>query len=112
MKKLEIFIKPEKLETLRNILSKHEYAGMTTTAVMGCGHQKTQLPEFDEISLDLNLMPKIQVMTVVWDEDVEEIITDICEQLSTGSVGDGKIFISDITDVVRIRTGERGEDIL
>lgn len=112
MKKLEIFIKPEKLADLKRILAKHEYAGMTTTAVMGCGHQKGALEQFENVDLDLNLMPKIQVMTVVWDEDVEEIITDICEQLSTGNVGDGKIFISDIEDVVRIRTGERGEEIL
>lgn len=113
MKKLEIFIKPEKLEQIKKILAKHEYAGMTTTAVMGCGHQKGQIPpEFMEMNIELNLMPRIQVMAVVWDEDAEEIITDIIEQVSTGEVGDGKIFVSDVTDVIRIRTGERGEAIL
>lgn len=112
MKKLEIFINPEKLSQLKKILAKHEYAGMTTTAVMGCGHQKGVLEQWEEMDVELNLMPKIQVMTVVWDEDVEEIITDICSELSTGQVGDGKIFISDVEDVVRIRTGERGEQIL
>lgn len=110
MKKLEIIINTEKLDDLRKILAKHEYAGMTTTAVMGCGHQKGYLEQWEGV--ELNLMPKLHVMTVVWDEDVEEIITDICSELSTGQVGDGKIFISDVQDVVRIRTGERGEQIL
>lgn len=113
MKRLEIFIKPEKLEQIKKILAKHEYAGMTTTAVMGCGHQKGQLPpEFMEMDIELNLMPRLQVMTVVWDEDAEEIITDIIEEVSTGEVGDGKIFVSDVSDVIRIRNGERGEAIL
>ena len=57
-------------------------------------------------------MPKLYVMTVVWDEDLEDILSEIVDKLSTGNVGDGKVFISDIDDVMRIRTGERGRQVL
>lgn len=112
MKKLEIIIRPEKLDALKKVLTKNEYMGMTVTAVMGCGHQKGLSKEFTGMALDMNLLPKVQVMTVVWDEDMEEVLADIREAVSTGEVGDGKVFISDVTDVMRIRTGERGEKTL
>lgn len=112
MKKIEIITRTEKLDELKGILAKNEYIGMTVTAVMGCGHQKGAIPEFEGIDLEINLLPKVQVMTVVLDEDLEEILRNIQETLSTGVVGDGKVFISDIADVMRIRTGERGESIL
>ena len=113
MKKIEIIIRPEKLDTLKKILAKNDYGGLTVMSAMGCGHQKGfDKPEFQELGLEANLLPKLYVMTVVWDEDLEEIITEIVEKLSTGNVGDGKFFISDIEDVVRIRTGERGEKTL
>ena len=57
-------------------------------------------------------MPKLYVMTVVWDEDLDSILAEIVDKLSTNTVGDGKIFISDIDDVVRIRTGEHGKNVL
>ena len=85
---------------------------MTVTAAMGCGRQKADAKDFEELNLDMNLLPKIHVMTVVWDEDLEEILCELQQKLTTGSVGDGKIFISTIDDVMRIRTGERGYKIL
>lgn len=112
MKKLEIITRPEKLDVVKKILAKNEYSGMTVTAAMGCGHQKGLSKEFEKLNLDINLLPKIYIMTVVWDEDVEEIISQLTQQLSTSNVGDGKIFVSDVLDVVRIRTGERGEKTL
>ena len=112
MKKIEIITRPEKLSVVKSILAKNDYSGMTVTAAMGCGHQKGNIEEFENLNLEINLLPKINVMTVVWDEDVEEIIYQLQQQLTTGSVGDGKIFISTIDDVVRIRTGERGEKTL
>lgn len=112
MKKLEIITRPESLNTIKKILARNEYSGMTVTAAMGCGHQKGVLEEFAELNLDINLLPKIHIMTVVLDEDYEEIIQDLLQQVSTGKVGDGKIFVTDVLDVIRIRTGERGEKTL
>ncbi len=112
MKKIEIITRPEKLDIVKKILARNEYSGMTVTAAMGCGHQKGLLKEFEKLNLDINLLPKVYIMTVVWDEDVEEIIQELVQQVSTGNVGDGKIFVSDVLDVIRIRTGERGEKTL
>jgi len=112
MKRLDVITRPENLETVKNILARNEYSGMTVSSVMGCGHQKGTFKEFDELNLDMNLLPKIQIMIVVWDEDAEDIICQLQEELSTGTVGDGKIFVSDVIDAIRIRTGERGEKLL
>jgi len=113
MKKLEIIIRPEKLDVLKKILARNEYSGLTVMTAMGCGHQKGfQTKEFEELGLEANLLPKLYVMTVIWEEDLEDILSEIQEKLSTGNVGDGKIFISEMQDVMRIRTGERGEKIL
>ncbi|MGC7870170.1 P-II family nitrogen regulator [Desulfosporosinus sp. FKB] len=112
MVKLEIITRSEKLVDVKKILAKHDYIGLTVTAVMGCGHQKGRIKEFEGLNLEINLLPKVQVMTVVLDEDVEEILTELHETISTGKVGDGKVFISDVRDVMRIRTGERGEKTL
>ena len=113
MKKIEVIIRPEKLEDLKKILTKNEYSGMTVLSAMGCGHQEGfDNPEFEKLGLEVNLLPKIYVMTVVWDEDLEDILSEIVDKLSTGNVGDGKVFISDIDDVMRIRTGERGKQVL
>lgn len=108
MKKIEIITRTEKVEIIKEVLAKHEYSGLTVTACMGCGHQKGTIKEFEALNLDLNLVPKVHVMTVVWDEDLEDVLCDLQANLTTGSVGDGKIFISTVEDVVRIRTGERG----
>ena len=105
MKKIELIIRPEKLEPLKKILSKNEYSGLTVMSAMGCGHQKGYSEEFKKL-------PKLYVMTVILDEDLDDILTEICEKLSTGQVGDGKIFITNVDDVMRIRTGEHGESIL
>lgn len=112
MKKIEIITRTEKLKDVKKILAKNEYIGMTVTAVMGCGHQKGIIPEFKGMDFEINLLPKVQIMTVVLDEDVEEILTEIHETISTGTAGDGKVFVSNIDDVMRIRTGERGDKIL
>jgi nitrogen regulatory protein P-II 1 len=112
MKKIEIIARPEKLDILKKLLAKHEYIGMTVTAVMGCGHQKGFIKQFEGLKLDINLLPKILVMTVVMDKDVNDILTDIHQMLSTGQVGDGKVFVSDVSEVMRIRTGEKGEQTL
>ncbi|MCF0120237.1 MAG: P-II family nitrogen regulator [Oscillospiraceae bacterium] len=112
MKKIELIIRPEKLELLKGVLTKYEYSGLTVMSAMGCGHQKGNTEEFEKLGIEINLLPKLHVMTVVWDEDLDDILAEIVDKLSTGTVGDGKIFISHVEDVVRIRTGEHGKNVL
>jgi len=112
MKKIELIIRPEKLEPLKSLLTKYEYSGLTCMSAMGCGHQTGKDEEFEKLGIEINLLPKLYVMTVVWDEDLDSILAEIVDKLSTGTVGDGKIFISDVADVVRIRTGEHGKQVL
>ena len=112
MKKIELIIRTEKLALLKGILTKYEYSGLTVMSAMGCGHQKGNSEEFEKLGIEINLLPRLYVMTVVWDEDLDEILAEIIAKLSTGTVGDGKIFISNVEDVVRIRTGEHGKNVL
>ena len=112
MKKIELIIRTEKLELLKGILTKYEYSGLTVMSAMGCGHQKGNSEEFEKLGIEINLLPRLYVMTEVWDEDLDEILAEIIAKLSTGTVGDGKIFISNVEDVVRIRTGEHGKNVL
>ena len=117
MKELVLIIRPEMLEELKQILDKVHGGGMTVMSVMGCGTQKgfaeaKGVNEIRGFKVNINLLPKIQASIVVRDEDVEPIIADVREHMADGRVGDGKIFIRDMTDAVRIRTGERGVEAL
>ena len=112
MKELIIIIRPEKLEDVKEVLDNVHCGGMTLSTAMGCGTQKGssegKVSEIKGIKTKINLLPKIKVEVVVEDKDVEEVIMNIREVCATDHVGDGKIFIRDIEDAVRIRTGERG----
>lgn len=112
MKELMIIIRPEKLEAVKDVLDKVHCGGMTLSTAMGCGTQKGAsegtVNEIKGFKTTINLLPKIKVEVVVEDKDVEEVIMNIRETCATDHVGDGKIFIRDIEDAVRIRTGERG----
>ena len=112
MKKIEVITRTENLETVKQVLAKNDYSGMTVTTVMGCGNQKSDSSEFSELNVEINLLPHIHVMTVVWDEDLDDIVYELQQELSSGSVGDGKIFVSTVDEGIRIRTGERGDKIL
>ncbi len=114
MKKLEITIKPESLEHVKNILSDKGASGMTIFSAMGCGNQKgdTEVTEFKGGTFKINLLPKIQVAVYVSDEVVEEVLLAIHEEIATGNVGDGKVAVFGLEDVMRIRTGERGKNAL
>lgn len=113
MKKLEIIIRPEKLEDLKNILNNYGCGGMTVFSAMGCGNQKGNLDvEFEGVNLNINLIPKLQVNAVINSESLEDVLIDINKNIATGSMGDGKVFIYDVADVFRIRTGERGNNAL
>ncbi|HEX3023109.1 MAG TPA: P-II family nitrogen regulator [Lachnospiraceae bacterium] len=112
MKKLEIIIKPEKLEELKTILDDCKASGVMITNIMGYGNQKGYKQVYRGTEYSVNLLPKLKVETVVTNEIAEEIITKVLEQINTGNYGDGKIFIYDVEDVIRIRTGARGPEAL
>ena len=114
MKKLEIIIKPEKLEDLKGILDSCGAHGLMISNIMGYGTQKgyTQMYRGTFACNTVNLLPKVKVETVVAEDIVEAIISKVTEQITTGNYGDGKIFVYDVEDAVRIRTGERGDEAL
>lgn len=109
MKKIEAIIRPGKLEDIKDSLNKFNIQGLTISQVMGCGLQKGRKEIYRGTEVTLNLLPKIKIEIIVKDDAVEEIIRLISSEAKTGEVGDGKIFIYDVEDAVRIRTGERGE---
>jgi len=112
MKKLEIIIRPERLEDLKQILEESKANGLMITNVMGYGKQKGYTNIYRGTECHVNLVPKVKVETVVSTDIAEIIIEKVLKEINTGNYGDGKIFIYEVEDVVRIRTGERGQDAL
>ncbi|MDD5948665.1 MAG: P-II family nitrogen regulator [Lachnospiraceae bacterium] len=113
MKELEVIIKPEKLENLKRILDNEGANGVMISSIFGYGRQKGIRQVYTrEENVGVNLLPKLSVRTVVKDEIVDNIVNSILEELNTGSFGDGKIFIRNIEDAVKIRTGEKGDEAL
>jgi nitrogen regulatory protein P-II 1 len=112
MKKLEIIIKPERLEDLKKILDVNHANGLMITNIMGYGNQKGYKHIYRGTEFNVNLLPKVKVETVVQTETAEKIVEQVVKEINTGNYGDGKIFIYDVDDAVRIRTGERGKDAL
>lgn len=113
MKKIEAIIRPEKLESLKEVLLENQISGITINQVFGCGNQYGFTTEFIRgNTVIMNALPKTEIKMVVADDKLEEIIDIIASVASTGEFGDGKIFISDVIDCVRIRTKERGESAL
>ncbi len=112
MKKLEIIIKPEKLEQLKVVLDECGVSGLNIANIMGYGQQKGYKQMYRGNEYNVNLLPKIKVETVVAVDKAETVIDRVVKEINTGNYGDGKIFVYDVEDVVRIRTGERGTDAL
>ena len=109
MKKVEAIIKPFKLDEVKEALSKIGIYGMTVTEVKGFGRQKGHVEVYRGTEYEVNFIPKIKIEVVVPDAIINKVIETILEKAKTGSIGDGKIFIFSPEDVIRIRTGERGE---
>ncbi len=110
MTKIEAVIKPFKLDAVKDALIGIGVHGMTVTPeTRGFGRQKGHVEIFHGAEIDISFVPKVEVEVVVADSIAEKVIMTIQEKAKTGTVGDGKIFISKLEDVVRIRTGERGE---
>ncbi len=112
MKQVTAIVRPEMLEPLKDALMEANVSGMTVSEVQGFGHQHGWKEYFRGTEVLLNMVPKVQVMLVVEDSQVDALVDKICAVAKTGEVGDGKIFICPVEDVVRIRTGERGEGAL
>ena len=108
MKKIEAIIRPEKLEDLREALDAKGFHGMTVTEVKGRGKQKGITLEWRVGEYRVEFMPKVKVEMVIQEKDLETVIGVITSVCSTGSMGDGKIFISSIEEVIRISTKEQG----
>ena len=112
MKKLEIVTRPEKLEDLRKILEEFGVTGLNLFRMEGYGNQKGHYEGFDSEKSQIQLLPMIKVETVVDDSIAGTLIEKISKGIRTGNYGDGKIFVFDVDDAIRIRTGERGKSAL
>ena len=112
MSKVVILAKQEKFEVLKNAMSSIGVTGMTVTNVLGCGMQKGSTEFYRGVKVETHLLPKIKVEIVVCKVPVETVVETAKQALYTGHIGDGKIFVYDVEDVVKVRTGETGYDAL
>ena len=112
MKKIEAIIRHYKLEDVKNALSEQNIVGMTVQEVRGFGRQRGHKEQYRGAEYTVDFLPKLKVEVVVNDADVSRAMEIITTAARTGRVGDGKIFVSTLEDVIRIRTGETGSDAL
>ncbi len=109
MKKIEAVIKPFKLDEVKDALNALGVQGMTVSEVKGFGRQKGHVELYRGAEYDVAFIPKVKLEIVVPDSIADKAISTIQEKAKTGKIGDGKIFVSKIEEIIRIRTGERGE---
>jgi nitrogen regulatory protein P-II 1 len=112
MKKVEAIIKPFKLEDVREALSEVGIGGLTVTEVKGYGRQKGHTETYRGAEYQVDFLPKVKLDIVVTTEQLERCIEAIISSAATGKIGDGKIFVSNIEQAVRIRTGEENDDAI
>lgn len=112
MKKIEAIIRHFKLEDVKNALSEIGVAGMTITEVRGFGRQKGHTETYRGTEYAVDFVPKVKLEIAVAEDRVQTVIDTIIKTAQTGQIGDGKIFVSDLTDTIRIRTGETGNGAL
>ena len=110
MKKIEAIIKPFKLDEVKDKLNELGIQGITVTEVKGFGRQKGHTELYRGAEYVVDFLPKIKMEIVIADTQVEDVVNAIVKAAQTGRIGDGKIFITNIEEAVRIRTGERGEE--
>ncbi len=112
MKKIEAIIKPFKLDDVKDALNEIGIKGITVTEVKGFGRQKGHTELYRGAEYVVDFLPKVKLEIIARDENVPAIIEAIEKAARTGKIGDGKIFVTPIEEVIRIRTGERGEDAI
>ena len=112
MKKIDAIIKPFKLDDVKEALNEIGIQGMTISEVKGYGRQKGHKEIYRGAEYVVDFIPKIKIEIVVEDERVDMVVDKIQSAASTGKIGDGKIFVSPVNEVVRVRTGERGKDAI
>ncbi|MCX9084607.1 MAG: P-II family nitrogen regulator [Candidatus Methanoperedens sp.] len=112
MKKIEAIIRPEKLSEIKAALATAGFIGLTIYDVKGRGRQKGIVLSYRTSEYRVDLLPKTKIELIVNDEDVEKVVDIICDLGKTGNMGDGKIFILPVEEVIRVRTHERGKDAI
>jgi nitrogen regulatory protein P-II 1 len=112
MKKIEAIIRHFKLEDVKNALNEHGVSGMTITEVRGFGRQKGHTEMYRGTEYAVDFVPKVKMEIVVDDAQLQKVIDTVVKSAQTGQIGDGKIFVTDLAETVRIRTGETGEQAL
>ena len=112
MKRIEAVIKPFKLEEVKDALAEIGITGMTVSDVKGYGRQKGHSELYRGAEYVVDFLPKNKLEVIIEDKDVEQVTSTIVEAARTGKIGDGKIFVSDVDTVIRIRTGETGSEAI
>ncbi len=112
MKKIEAIIRSEKFDDVRRALTDIGINGLTVTEVKGHGKQKGITQQWRGTNYKVDLLPKVEIETVVKSGDVDKVVDTIVEAAKTGNIGDGKIFVIPVGDAVRVRTGEDGEEAI
>ena len=110
MKKIEAIIRSERLQSVQDALDELGVSGLTVTEVMGCGRQKGYTEQYRGSRVNISLLPKTKIESVVSNDIVERAVDAIIGAAYTGETGDGRLFVYDVEQAVRIRTGERGEE--
>ena len=110
MKKIEAIIRAERLQAVQDALDELGVSGLTVTEVMGCGRQKGYTEQYRGSRVNISLLPKLKVESVVPSDVVDKTVDAIIAAAYTGETGDGRVFVWDVEQAVRIRTGERGEE--
>ena len=110
MKKVEAIIRHHRLEEVKNALSENGIHGMTITEVRGFGRQKGHTEVYRGAEYNVDFVPKVKIEVACADSNLQLVIDSILRTAQTGQIGDGKIFVSDLRDAIRIRTGETGEE--
>ncbi len=112
MKKVEAIVRHFKLEDVKNALNEHGVHGMTISEVRGFGRQKGHTEMYRGTEYTVDFVPKVKIEVVCADSNLQAVIDTILRAAQTGKIGDGKIFIADLDEIIRIRTGEKGADAL
>jgi len=112
MKKVEAIIRHFKLEEVKNALTEQRIRGMTVTEVRGFGRQKGHTEMYRGTEYTVDFLPKLKIEIAVCDEDLQGVLNALVRSARTGQVGDGKIFVSELSQAVRIRTGEANQDAI